>query len=251
MPTAILYSGPGVELERDEPRGGVVCMREVAEQAGFTVRTLFVDQPLTGEDLLNADVWLTPAAEEKGRNNYGRYSSNIAISHYMGDKGYTPLLKAAIQSGLGYLGCCAGAYWATNDLDLQLAGPDVYAWETKTQYHEDIIISSSNSDDLTYTMDLLDGPYFALSNTLPNVEIVGRYKTPPSSRSDVAMIATQCGNGFVFLSGPHPEADLSWAQDASWQDSAENVERNRAFLADRMRRVQRLRDVSLPAGNDT
>jgi glutamine amidotransferase-like uncharacterized protein len=239
MPNAILYSGPGVELERDEPDGGVVCLREVAVLAGFNVRTLNIGDALTAAEVNAADLWLTPAAEVKGRNNYGRYKSNVAIAHYMADKGYTAIVKAAISSGLGYVGCCAGAFWATNDL--QLLGPSVLAIETKTDYHEKIAVTAGAAAS-QYTMDLLDGPYFTFANgAVPgNVTVIGRYETPPNTRSDAAMLSATFGQGRVFVSGPHPEASLSWAAEAHWQDTAANVTRNRQFLADWMSRAKRV-----------
>jgi len=42
-------------------------MRQVAEDAGFQVRTLYVDDPLTPADLEDVDLWLTPAADGRGR----------------------------------------------------------------------------------------------------------------------------------------------------------------------------------------
>jgi hypothetical protein len=233
MPKAILYSGPGVEIEQYTPDGGVVCMREVALQAGLDAQTLLVDQPLTPQMLATADLWLMPAAGGK-ENSFHGYISNPAIEEYLklkkyNGQSYKDILLQAIHAGLGYVGCCAGAFWAGY---AGLAG-DVQIAASRTYKQEPILVGTTE-----YRVDLIDGPCFRL-NPGCQATVRGIYEKPPISGFNVAVLTAVYGKGRVFLSGPHWEASRTWEDEAHCIDTEENIARNRSFLAARMQETLR------------
>jgi Biotin-protein ligase, N terminal len=117
--------------------------------------------------------------------------------------GATANVRSAVQNGLNYLGVCAGAFFAgnspTNGLNLT---SDVkfgfYAAEDRGIRKAAVPIAVAGSPTLEHYWE--DGPQLTGWGA-----VVGKY--PDGSP---AIVQGTCGNGWVILSGVHPEAPANW-----------------------------------------
>jgi glutamine amidotransferase-like uncharacterized protein len=230
MSLALIYSGPGVELPRDVPDGTVVCMQAVATLAGFATRLVEESTILTDADFAAASVWLTPGADEqRGRNGYhGNYKAN-AIGAFLRTQGYDRMLKAAIQAGLGYLGCCAGAWVAQEPYGLARLLEAQTASAREPQQCEMFM-----ADGTTRNMVWMGGPRFTGLGS--SVTVIANYGSRVGS---VGIVSGRFGRGRVWLSGPHPEAETTWIESGPPYPAADR-DSNREYLADQMLRVARV-----------
>ncbi len=115
----------------------------------------------------------------------------------------TANIRNAVQSGLNYLGICAGAFFAGNSpyngLNLT-AGVrfEFYAAEARGIRKTAVAITTADGNTLDHYWE--DGPQLGGWGT-----IVGKYPdgTP-------AIVQGTSGNGWVILAGIHPEAPAGW-----------------------------------------
>jgi glutamine amidotransferase-like uncharacterized protein len=123
-------------------------------------------------------------------------------------------VREAVQSGLNYLGICAGGLLAGDSIRnhncLNLTSGvsfDFYA-AVRRGVHKDVVAVSGNG---TPTLDQYweDGPQFTGWG-----DVVGKYPdgTP-------AVVEARSGAGWVVLSGVHPEAPASWRRGMNFRTS--------------------------------
>jgi glutamine amidotransferase-like uncharacterized protein len=112
-------------------------------------------------------------------------------------------VRDAVQSGVSYLGMCAGAFFAGrtpyNSLDLTSGVQfGFYSAEARGVRKAAVPISGAGTPTLEQYWE--DGPQLTDWGT-----VVGRYPdgTP-------AVVQGQSGHGWIILSGVHPEAPESW-----------------------------------------
>jgi glutamine amidotransferase-like uncharacterized protein len=117
--------------------------------------------------------------------------------------GTTANIRSAVQSGLNYLGICAGAFFAGNSPynGLNLTSGvrfGFYEAENRGIRKTAVTIAAPTAPSLDQYWE--DGPQFAGWG-----EVVGKYPdgTP-------AVVEGTFGSGWVILSGVHPEAPERW-----------------------------------------
>jgi glutamine amidotransferase-like uncharacterized protein len=117
--------------------------------------------------------------------------------------GTTANLRAAIGNGLNYLGICAGAFFAGNSpyngLNLTSGSRfGFYAAEARGIRKAAVAVTTAGGQTLDQYWE--DGPQLTGWGS-----VVGRYPdgTP-------ATVEASFGNGWVILTGVHPEAPASW-----------------------------------------
>ena len=129
--------------------------------------------------------------------------NSITIGENLSSKATLAVRDAVQQNGLNYLGMCAGGFFGGfskyNGLDLT-SGVwfDFFADYYKGLHKEPVSISFPGQAALDIYWQ--DGPELAGWG-----KIVGKY---PNGQS--AIVEDYWGNGFVILSGVHPEAPASW-----------------------------------------
>ena len=116
-----------------------------------------------------------------------------------------PRVRAAVEHGLGYLGVCAGAFWAGgspyNGLNLTRGVRfPFYSLENQGTRKASVPISIAGADALEQYWE--DGPALAGFG-----DVIAKYPdgTP-------AVVEAHVGQGWVILSGTHPEAPDSWRE---------------------------------------
>ncbi len=122
-------------------------------------------------------------------------------------------LRDAVQSGVSYVGICAGAFFAGrspyNGLDLTSGVPfGFYSAEARGVRKTAVAISGAGTPTLDQYWE--DGPQLTGWG-----EVVGRYPdgTP-------AVVQGKSGSGWVILSGVHPEAPESWRRGLDFSTPA-------------------------------
>jgi glutamine amidotransferase-like uncharacterized protein len=113
-------------------------------------------------------------------------------------------IRSAVQAGLNYIGICAGAFLAGsssyyNGFNLTSGVTfGFYSAEKKGVRKSAVAITSPGSPTLDQYWE--DGPQLSGWG-----EVVAKY---PDNTAAVA--EGKCGNGFVILTGTHPEAPANW-----------------------------------------
>jgi glutamine amidotransferase-like uncharacterized protein len=125
----------------------------------------------------------------------------------------TATIRDAVQGGLSYLGMCAGAFFAGNSPynGLNLTGRvrfNFYALEGRNIRKAVVTIAVAGSS--TFDQYWEDGPQLTGWG-----EIVAKY-----SDGTPAIVEGTEGDGWVILSGIHPEAPESWRRGMSFATSA-------------------------------
>lgn len=143
----------------------------------------------------------------------GGYSAEYL--HYTGDHSR---IRSFVEKGGGFVGFCAGAYYASStmlwqgrplDYPLKLfpgeaVGPLRIAYSSGTAIDLNEGIPFNLDFDSTIEMRYFDGPSFNLPPG-QEVDVLARY----SENDEAAVIAFDLGEGRVLLSGPHPELGYS------------------------------------------
>jgi len=129
--------------------------------------------------------------------------NSITIGNNLSADTTSKIHDAVVDNGLHYLGICAGAFFGGYSIynGLNLTNGvwfNFYADEFKGIHKASVLISFPN--DPKMDMYWQDGPQLSQWG-----EIVSKYPdgTP-------AMVEGKSGNGWVILSGVHPEAPASW-----------------------------------------
>jgi glutamine amidotransferase-like uncharacterized protein len=125
----------------------------------------------------------------------------------------TANVRNAVHSGLNYLGICAGAFFAGeapyNGLNLTSGVKfPFYALEDQGVRKAAVVISIAGSPELTHYWE--DGPQLTGWG-----DVVAKYPdgTP-------AIVEGNIGDGWVILSGIHPEAPESWRRGLTFTTPA-------------------------------
>jgi hypothetical protein len=138
----------------------------------------------------------------------------------------TAALKAYLQNGGHYFGICGGAFLAST------------GWEEGDNFVKMLGIIPAESGDLddndgprilpinwlgkTYQMYFQAGPTFEIESGAKDVRVMAHY-----ANGEVAALMSSYGQGMVAVSGPHPEARESWADEAedgdNWTSTADLV----------------------------
>jgi glutamine amidotransferase-like uncharacterized protein len=120
-------------------------------------------------------------------------------------------IRAFVAGGGKYLGLCMGAYLADTD-NLGLVPFAMESEVGRVRFPvttiEDAAIEvlwSGKQDWVFYQ----DGPYLTAVESHPAFFAIGSYLN-----GDLAAARFGYGDGLVVLSGPHPEADRSWYEEA-------------------------------------
>ena len=119
-------------------------------------------------------------------------------------------IRAYVAKGGQYLGICMGAYLADaanlglidTELDSEVGRP---GFPVTTIEDSSVPVRWGGQADRAFFQD---GPYFPRS-TGNGFRLIASY-----GNGDIAAARYRFGAGVVVLSGPHPEADESWFQDA-------------------------------------
>ncbi|HUP56696.1 MAG TPA: hypothetical protein VM598_04530, partial [Bdellovibrionota bacterium] len=127
--------------------------------------------------------------------------------------------QAVVSRGVPYVGFCAGAWMAVGPTPLSGSQPiwgfSILNGDYLKMYHPNgqtpvaAMVWTSFADGSSRDLVWWGGPY------LPSYagSVVARY--PDGS---AAILKAQAGNGFVVLSGPHPEAPQDWRTGAGLSD---------------------------------
>lgn len=133
-----------------------------------------------------------------------------AAFNSLGDK-RVEAIQRYVASGGRYLGLCMGAYLASGsgfglvqqELDSEIGRP---GFSVKTIDSTAIKVRwAGKSQPMFYQ----DGPYMMKAKGDPGFRSIATYQN-----GDIAAARYSFGKGVVVLSGPHPEADKSWFEEA-------------------------------------
>lgn len=134
-----------------------------------------------------------------------------AMGESLSDAGATRI-RGAVESGLGYLGICAGAFLAGHfpspyrGLDLTSGAQfHFFAAESRGVRRDAVPISRPGSPPLVQYWE--DGPELSTWGAP-----IGRYPD-----GTAAIVQGPSGRGWLVLSGVHPEAPESWRHDLSFE----------------------------------
>lgn len=189
IPTVLLFVGTGTSS------GDVAAVKTILGNLKLTYATATSSQ-------LNA----MSETAMKGYKLFLMPGGNaITISKSLSTSANTNLHNAIVNGGLHYLGICAGGFFAGSSgvyKYLNLTPPGVwfnyYADEFKGIHKEAVQIKGANGITLDQYWE--NGPQLSGWG-----QVVGKYPdgTP-------AITEGKSGNGWVILSGVHPEAPASW-----------------------------------------
>jgi glutamine amidotransferase-like uncharacterized protein len=119
-------------------------------------------------------------------------------------------IRDFVSHGGGYLGLCMGAYLA-DDNNIGLIADDLDSEVGRPNFLVDSVDDAAVAvrwKGRPDTVFFQDGPYLPRS-TQGNFQPLATY-----ANGDVAAARYTFGRGVVILSGPHPEADESWFEQA-------------------------------------
>ena len=120
-------------------------------------------------------------------------------------------IRQFVAQGGGYVGVCMGAYLADasniglidDHLDSEVGRP---GFSVRTTADSAVPVHWQSGERILYYQD---GPYLHAQPRSGGYRTIATYGS-----GDVAAARYSVGRGSVVLSGPHPEADASWFDDA-------------------------------------
>ena len=156
-------------------------------------------------------------------------------------KAFTPqvteALKDYLRNGGRYLGLCGGGFMAStgwNEGQTFVKGLGIIAAKTEV-YRDDFAarIIPIHWQGKTRPMYSKAGPRFQLVNSSGEVQVIARYED-----GSIAALMSSYGQGKVAVCGPHPEARVSWKDEAAdgykWTSSTDlAVDFMKDLLSDR------------------
>jgi glutamine amidotransferase-like uncharacterized protein len=197
-PLALVYNGPGACKEDGHCAEAAA---RVAERAGFDVE--FVGAKTKDRSLFDeAAIYIQPGG------NATTVANNML-------KTMKNLIREFVHSGGGYVGFCAGGFYAMTPYDdegenrLGLIDGDADV----TDHDYPSIVRVSWKDGVRHHVYWEGGAHFMLDRKA-NAEAVSRY----SDTRQVASIRGQFGKGRVWVTGFHPEAPYDWRFDPDLED---------------------------------
>lgn len=191
-------------------RGPAACtgcaqtVKESIERLGGRYRVDFVGarerQDISDETLSHYDIYVQPGG---GQDIPGALRS---LGHRRADA-----IRNFVRHGGRYLGLCMGAYLADasnlglidDDLDSEVGRPGFEA-DTIDDYAVDTSWRGRRN-----SVFFQDGPYFPEASASPGFRAIATY-----ANGDIAAARYDLGHGRVVLTGPHPEADETWFEEA-------------------------------------
>lgn len=179
-------------------------LKRAIEALGAKYRVDFVgaDEPIdiTPANLARYDVYAQPGG---GQNIPAAFAS-------LGDE-RVGAIHDYVAHGGRYLGICMGAYLASGS-GLGLVPHELESEVGRPGFEVDNSEDASVAvrwQDRAQTVFYQDGPYLLRAAKDPGFRIIATY-----ANDDIAAARYSFGRGAVVLSGPHPEADESWFEDA-------------------------------------
>lgn len=201
---ALIYRGPGSCGGSDNCSGAAA---KVAERLGMTVRFV-TPRTLTEEVFENAVLWIQPGGNA------------IDVAEALG-KRKIALIRNFVSQGGGYVGFCAGMFFADTEIDDHgkvsgLGIIPVVTADYKGDRGDDGTILEINWRGFHRDVFFNGGGFIKVSPSALrlSVEVLAHYST-----GEVAAIRTSFGNGRVAVSGFHPEATDSWKHFAVGRDN--------------------------------
>ncbi|WP_369211395.1 BPL-N domain-containing protein [Streptomyces flavofungini] len=196
-PLALVYDGP---------QGCDDCAPAIAKVLRTSprhYRTKFVKAPLKASDLAEAKLYVQPG----GGADLERTWRDL--------EGSADVLRAWVEKGGSYLGLCFGAYLAGSNPGFNLLPGDTdgYADSRGAEVDDDRdTVLKVTWRGKPRHMYFQDGPAFHFDRGAgtAGVEVLATY---PGNGLPAAAVA-RYGKGRVGVSGPHPEADASWYENA-------------------------------------
>ncbi|MEU6392414.1 BPL-N domain-containing protein [Streptomyces sp. NPDC046939] len=200
-PLAVIYDGP---------QGCSDCAPTVAKvlrESPQHFRTRFVKAPLRASDLAGAKLYVQPG----GGADLERTWKDL--------KGSADVLRTWVREGGSYLGLCFGAYLAGSDPGFDLLPGDTDGYADS----EGAVVDDDRDTVLRVMwrgkprhMYFQDGPafHFKQGDSADDAEVLATY---PGNGLPAAAV-TRYGKGRVGVSGPHPEADASWYENAGLEN---------------------------------
>jgi len=204
--TTLVYRGPVSECDGNGCSDALRTLLKNATLWNFNVRYVGPDEEkYANEGLLNPNVVLyaQPGAggdEKDAFNNLKKYAQDV---------------RNFVWNGGRYLGTCMGAYFAGNSEDF----PGYDLGLKVGQYIETPGATVKNQNDTivqvawrgkTRWMYFQDGTCFKPDSCVNGKTILAYY-----TNGKVAVMIQPYGSGWIGVSGPHPEADLSWYDEAN------------------------------------
>ncbi|QQP95339.1 BPL-N domain-containing protein [Lysobacter enzymogenes] len=179
-------------------------LQRAIQALGPQYRVDFVgaDEPIdiTPENLARYDVYAQPGG---GQDIPAAFAS-------LGD-GRVDAIHDYVAGGGRYLGICMGAYLASgsglglvpHELQSEVGRPGF-----EVDGSEDAVVAV-RWQGRAQTVFYQDGPYLRRAPKDPGFRTIATY-----ANDDIAAARYTLGRGVVVLSGPHPEADESWFEEA-------------------------------------
>jgi hypothetical protein len=192
---ALVYDGP-VAAE-----GAADAVAAVVEDIGLPV-TFISDIFELPEFLEDAAVFIIGGTEDDLSPLFNAFTPEVDVA-----------LRDYLQRGGRYLGICGGAYLASSGWDeygtwVRMLGI-IPAESGILDDNEEPRILPIDWLGETYQMYFQYGPTFILTPTSQDVRTIAYY-----SDGDIAALLSSYGRGKVAVSGPHPEAEDDWADEA-------------------------------------
>jgi glutamine amidotransferase-like uncharacterized protein len=198
-PVALVYRGPA---------GCPGCSEAVAEllksdtKYNFDVIYVGPKEKISVRDglkLSNVVLYAQPGGDGSVEKAYKRLRQDAAA------------VRNFVRNGGRYLGFCMGGYLVDDDPGYGL-GLNTNQYITSTgatvKNEEDTIIQVSWRENRRW-MYFQDGPYFIPESDIKDQTILAYYPN-----GVVAAMVQPFGKGKIGVSGPHPEAEISWYEKA-------------------------------------
>ncbi|MFJ6657621.1 BPL-N domain-containing protein [Streptomyces sp. NPDC091377] len=200
-PLALVYGGP--QGCPDCPSSIATVLRRAPQPFRVTYVGPGTDVALTADALAEARLYVQPGG---GSDLEGAWRDL---------RGSAGMLRDWVGEGGSYLGLCFGAYLAGRDpgFDLLPGDTDGYIDLPDTTIHDarDTVVPVRWGGRRRH-MYFQDGPAFLLDKGA-DADVLATYPN-----GSAAVVVAPYGKGRVGVSGPHPEADRTWYENADLEN---------------------------------
>jgi glutamine amidotransferase-like uncharacterized protein len=209
LPAIYVYQGPGVSQESLQQ--AVATLQENLGKT-YAIQTIGPAAVIQGDWVHQAVLFVMPGGADLPYVKALTGKGNAVIKQYVADGG-------------AYLGLCAGAYYASAQVQFDKGGPLQVLGKRELSFFPGVAIGpavapydyATNSGARAALIQLRDkkqavplyfngGPYFAHATHFKKVQVFGWYVVP-GSKPLPAMLLIRYGQGRVVLSGVHFEYD--------------------------------------------